>query len=720
MAESSLRRSESLLWQQWLHEATAFLTRPRAVLQGYRLQSLRPDLIAGLTVAVVMLPQAIAYALVAELPPQMGLYAAVVAAIAGILWGSSRYLHTGPTNAASLLVLSTLAGIAAPGSPEYLAAAGLLAVMVGVARLVMGLAHLGVLVHFVSDSVIVGFTAGAGVLISVNQLPHLLRLEMESSPRLLATLGGLAANLEASHLPSLSLGLLAAALIGLIRWRRPGWPAALIGMAVAALLVAALNLQASGVIVLGELPRSLPPLARLPWLDVELIGRLSTGALAIAVVGLVEALSIARTIAAHSGEHLDSNQEFVGQGMANIAAGLFSGYPTSGSFTRSALNYEAGARSPLAAVFSGLFVLLAALLFAPLAAYLPRAALAGLLVVIAYQMIDRREIARIWRTSRGDTTIMAGTFLGTLLLPLEFAVVAGVLISFGRYIAKTSAPAVQPVLPDERFEHFVVQPPERPLCPQLEVLTIEGSLYFGACHHVEEAIRHHMEAHPEQKYLLLRMHRVNLVDISGLHMLETVVRLYRERGGDLYMVGVRSGVWEKMQGSGFDRLLGIDHFLSQERAIEYLFYRVLDPALCIYRCRVKVWKECQSLPKSETAGHIPLGTLAPPPAAAIPAIAPQALWQQLNEGAAPLLVDVREPGEFCQGHIANARLHPMPQLLSQEVTLPRDEPAILVCRTGRRTKQVIYALQREGYEQLAHLSGGMMAWEAAGLPVIIE
>ncbi len=719
MTKITVAGNESAPIQQWLHEVTTLLLRPTVILKNYRRANLRPDMIAGLTVAVVMLPQAMAYALIAELPPQMGLYAAIVASIVAILWGSSSHLHTGPTNAASLLVLSTLTAVAARGTPEYIAAAGLLAIMVGVARLGMGLARLGVLVNFVADSVVIGFTAGAGVLIGVNQLRHLLRLDVPSIPGFLATLSNLLQHISAIHTISLVLGLLVAVVILLLRRFKPTWPGSLIGMVLAAMVVALLGLDQQGVIVLGELPHGFPPLVDLASFNLSIVGPLSTGALAITLIGLVEAVSITRAIAARSGEHLDINQEFVGQGLANIAAGLFSGYTCSGSFIRSAVNYEAGAKSPFAVIFASFFVLLAVLLLAPLAAFLPRTALAAVIIISAYQMINWKEIARIWHTSKGDSAIMMATFLATLFLPLEFAVLAGVLVSFGRYIVKTSAPPVHSVLPDKEFQHFVYEP-EKPVCPQLNVLTIEGSLYFGACHYVEEEIRANLEEHPEQKFLLLRMHRVNLCDISGLHTLETVVRLYRQRGGDVFMVGVRQDVWEKMQGSGFNGFLGLNHFLSQERAIEYIFYRILDPALCIYKCRVKIWHECQTLPKSYSPSGVPLGTLIPS-TAVIPHITPQELWQKLSDKEkCPLVVDIREPYEFERGHVPQAQLIPMPKLLGKEVTLSRDQDIVLVCRTGRRTTQVLYALQQEGYNNLTNMIGGMVAWEKAGLPAIIE
>lgn len=705
--------------QQWLGDAAAFLARPVDIVRSYDRSSLRPDIMAGLTVAVVMLPQAIAYALIAELPPQVGLYAAIIASIVGAFWGSSSHLNTGPTNAASLLVLSTLITIAVPGTPEYVLAAGLMAVVIGVIRLVMGLARLGVLVNFVSDSVVIGFTAGAGILISINQLSHVLRVDVPSSPSFYVTLQNLSASISQTHVLSVLITLLTVTTIVALRRWRPRWPSALLGMVVAGLSVALFGLDEQGVRVLGELPRGLPPLTAVPIFDFELINQMSTGILAAAAIGLVEAMSIARAIAAQSGEYIDSNQEFVGQGLSNIAAGFFSGYTCSGSFTRSALNYANGARTAFSSVFAGVWVLLAMLLFAPLTAYLPRAALSGVLLVTAYSMIDRKEMVRIWHTSRGDSIIMLATMLATVFLPLQFAVLTGVFVSFVRYVVKTSTPGVHSMVPDEKFDHFIYEP-DQPECPQLGVLTVEGSLYFGAAHYVEDQIRQHMEQHPRQRFLLLRMHRVNHCDVSGLHMLEAIVRLYRQQDGDVFMVGVRSDVWAKMKLSGFNAFLGMDHFLSQERAIEHIFYRILDPAVCIYKCPVKIWQECQTLPKSPCTDAIPLGTVVPA-TAVIPSLTPRTMWQQMATTERPYqIIDVREKNEFSGGHIPGARLVPMPLLLRGEVTLDRETDIILVCRTGRRTTQVLYALQEDGYTNLAHLAGGMVAWEASGLPVVIE
>ncbi|MCB0037957.1 MAG: STAS domain-containing protein, partial [Anaerolineales bacterium] len=253
--------------------------------------------------------------------------------------------------------------------------------------------------------------------------------------------------------------------------------------------------------------------------------------------------------------------------------------------------------------------------------------------------------------------------------------------------------------------------------PQLGVITIMGSLYFGAARHVEDQIRAHMNRYPEQRYLLLRMHRVNHCDISGIHMLETIVKLYRQHGGDVFMVGIRDAVWEKINLSDFDILLGVDHFLEQESAIIHIFNNVLNPAICVYQCPVRAWKECQSLPKSNLDEPLPSAMLIPP-AIDTPEITPSEFWERLNDDdlKLPMIVDVREPEEFEEGHLRVAQLIPMPDLLEHYADyIPRDKEVIFVCRSGRRSAQVVNSLQRHGYEQVTSLAGGMIALELANL-----
>ena len=705
--------------RQWAADVPTFFAQPVRILRGYHLTYLRGDVLASLTVAAMLLPQAIAYTLIAELPVQMGLYAAVVAAVIGALWGSSQHLHTGPTNGTSLLVLAGLTAVALPNTDQYIAAAGVMAVWAGLIRLVMGLAKLGILVNFVSDSVVVGFTAGAGMLIGANQFRHLLRLSLPNSPSFFTTMQDVFAHLPQTHLPSLAVGLVVFSVMIVLEKIRPSWPRALIALVIATLIVTAAQQQSlpHGMATITPFALELPYLSYLPLLDAALIRAMAPSMLAVALIGLLEAASIARTVAAKSGQYLDSDQEFVGQGLANIAVGFLGGYPVAGSLTRSVVNYDAGARTQLASAFSGLWILLAIVLFAPAVAYMPRTALAAILIITGAKMINGAEIKRIWRTSSGDTAIMISTWVATLLLPLEFAVLTGVLISFGRFIAKTSTPGVYAMLPDESFAHFTYQP-EKSECPQLGVITIMGSLYFGAAPYVENQIRRHMSDYPSQRFLLLRMHRVNHCDISGLHMLETIVKLYRQQGGDVFMVGVRDGVREKMMLSEFESHLGSNHFLEQDTAIAHIFHQMLNPAICVYNCPLRAWKECQNLPKSSQPIPLHAALLAPLTAEPVPHITPQELLHQLSNPnqPLPLLIDVREPVEFAESHLRHAQHIPMPYLIEKcEEVVPHDQEVIFICRTGRRSHQVVQILRHKGYTQVAHVAGGMVGLELADL-----
>jgi SulP family sulfate permease len=701
-------------------ETVSFFLRPVQIVKSYQRSDLRPDLIAGLTVAVVLLPQAIAFALIAELPPAVGLYAAIVTSIVGALWGSSNQLHTGPTNSTSLLVLATLLPIAAVGSPEYLAAAGFMAVLVGIFQAVLGVSHLGILVNFVSDSVIIGYTAGAGILIAFNQLRHLMRLEFPSASSLIATVQELSIHMSETHFISLAIGSSAMLLLLLQKRFLPKWPGALIIMVLSAAIVGIGGLDKDGVIILGEIPRNLPPLAKLSLLDIGLISDLASGVLAVGAIGLVESIAISRSIASQSRQRLNSNQEFIGQGLANILSGFFSGYSVSGSFTRSAINFDAGARSSLAGVFSGIFALIAMFVLAPYAAYVPRAALAGVLVVTAYGMIDKAEMKRILRGTRGDAIIMVASFISTLFLPLQFAVLVGILLSFVVYVLRTSVPRVIPVLPSENFKHFMPQLDRDP-CVQMGIVDIFGDLYFGAVPHVDDVIRNHMEANPSQRFLLLRMFSVNQVDISGVHALEALVQAYRDRGGDVYMMRTQEPIVERLKSTAFYDFLGEDHFLPYQMAIDHLFHRVLDPAICVYECDARVFLECQNLPRpekhpSEREITLPLEM----PKQDVVSVTPQELWEELHTSTAPMIIDVREKREFSRGHIPQAKLIPLLNLFGDISQVPKDRPVVFVCRGGRRSTRATYALSRQGYKNVRVLQGGMLAWETAGLLQAID
>jgi len=698
------------------NDILSYISRPLRIFRNYSTEQIRPDIIAGLTIAVILLPQAIAFALIAELPPTMGIYTAIIAAIVAALWGSSNHVHTGPTTAISLLVMSALITSVEPGTPEYLVAAGMLAFMAGLFQVIMGFAKLGVLINFVSQSVVVGFSTGAAVLIGVKEIRYLLDIEI-SGNSFIQTITGLFTNFTEINPLTALLGIGIIAVIVGVRQINARYPGELIGMVLGSVLVAVFGLQAAGIETVGEIPSGLPPFTSLPLLNLDMFLELSTGALAIGAIGLVETTAIARYIATTSGQRLDSNQEFVGQGMANMVSGLFSGYACAGSFSRSAVNNESGGKTPLSAVFSGGFVLLATFTIGPLVAYLPRAALAAVLVVTAYRLIHKEQIMRILTGTRGDALIMLVTFLGTLLLQIEFAVLAGIFLSFVVYIIRTSTPRVISVLPDDNFRHFVRQP-GKTQCPQLGILEILGDLYFGAATHVEQAIQEQKEMYPEQRYLLLRMYSVDNCDFSGIHMLERVVKDYREAGGDVFMMRVPPQVLKTMRSTGFYYYLGRKNFLSDDDAISYIFHRILDPAICIYECDVRAFKECQNLPKHSYPGTVSVQTNIP--REEIATVSPSEVWDWLRESEPPMVVDVREPREYMRSHIPGALSIPLSSFQTEYDKLSKDGRLILVCRAGRRSTRAAYVLRKNGYAEVSMMKGGMIAWENEGLLTAVD
>jgi SulP family sulfate permease len=687
------------------------LARPVHIVRSYNLANLRPDLVAGLTVAVVMLPQAMSYALIVGLPVRMGLYTAIVASIIGALWGSSNQLTSGPTNAVSLLALSTLLGVAEPGSVEYLAAAGLLAVMVGTFHLIMGFARLGVLVNFVSDSMVVGFSTGAGILIAFHQAEHLLHIPITPSPSLWETIPSIVAHLPQTHWPSVALGIGTLLIIVVLERINRRIPSLLIGMVTASAIVALVGPETYGIEVVGEIPRRLPPLADFSAVDPRLAVDLFTGALAVAAIGFLETMSIAREISAHTGQRLDSNQQFIGEGLANVASGIFSGYPASGSISRSAVNFRAGAETEVSSIFAGLFVLAGVILLAPLARHVPFAALGGVLIFTGLNLVHREEIVRTWHADRADRNIMVMMMVATLLAPLQIAVLVGVGSSVLHYLLMTTTPRVREVKMDDQYRYFCPRP-DQPACPQLGVVQILGDLYFGAVSHVEERIEELRAEHPRQCFLLLRMYTVENCDISGIHALESIVRTYRDEGGDVFFVHVQEPVLEVMKTSGFYDLVGEDHFLDPDHDIDYLFHKIIDPAICIYECAVRAFGPCQNLPKQlyeaevDWPDRLDLDQ--------VPEMEPRDLWKEMHRDGRPVVVDVREPREYERAHIPDAEQIRLPELL-EDPQIPRDRPVVLVCRGGRRSTRAAAVLRQRGFDNVYVLRGGTQAWERENL-----
>ena len=358
------------------------------------------------------------------------------------------------------------------------------------------------------------------------------------------------------------------------------------------------------------------------------------------------------------------------------------------------------------------------LIFGPLAAYVPRTALAAVLLVTAYGLIDKEEIVRILKGTRGDSAILVATFLATLFLPLQFAVLTGILLSLAIHIVRTSMPRVIPVLPASNFRHFTHQPEKIP-CPQMAIFDVYGDLYFGAVNRVEEILLEYLENHPGQRYLLLRMISVDQCDISGIHILENIADQMRERGGDMYFMRVQDPVMDQMRSTGFCDHLGDENFLSYDRAIDHLFHHVLDPAICIYECNQRVFRECQNLPK-RTAHPIEAPIQTEIPTGQVAGITPEELWTELHSENPPTIIDVREPREFKKMHILQAQSIPLFRLLSDSSSIPKEIPVVFVCHGGRRSTRATYLLTNQGYTNIQVLRGGMIAWDAANLIKAIE
>ena len=581
----------------WLKPFMPFLAWWPMVNRG----TLREDFMAGLTGAVVVLPQGVAFATIAGMPPEYGLYAGIVPAIIAALFGSSWHLVSGPTTAASLVLFSILSTYAEPGSAPYVQLAFTLTFMVGLIELSLGLARLGALVNFISHSVVIGFTAGAAILIATNQVKNFFGLSIPRGASFVETWQTLFTHLDQIG-PYVTTVSLVTLLIGiLVRRFLPRWPYMIIAMLGGSVL--GILLQQAGVKTIstvGALPSALPPLS-MPTLSFESLRDLSSGAVAVTLLALTEAVSIARAMAVRSGQHLDGNQEFIGQGLSNLIGSFFSGYVATGSFNRSGLNYTAGAKTPLAAIIAGVLLAVIVVLVAPFAAYLPNAAMAGVLFLVAWGLIDFHHIRQIIRTSRAETAILLITFVATLSIALEEAIVIGVLLSLVIYLSRTSRPRVVKRVPDpqdpkRKFTHN----PALPECPQMKIVRVDGSLFFGAVSAVQESFRLFEKKTPSQKHLVVVASPINFVDVAGAEFLATEAKRRRARGGGIYFIQLKSVVLNTLRKGGFMETIGEENsYRSKSEAIASVFSK-LDPQVC-RNCRLRVFNECGNVPRAEAA-----------------------------------------------------------------------------------------------------------------------
>ena len=564
--------------------------------------SLRADLIAGLTGSLILVPQGVAFATIAGMPPEYGLYAAMLPAIVAALWGSSWHLVSGPTTAISIVVFATMSPLAEAGSPHYVQLVLTLTFLVGIFQLLLGSLRLGTLVNFVSHTVVVGFTAGAAVLIAISQVKNFFGIALPRGASVAAVLQGLAQQAQDINPFVTSVSLFTVMCCVAARRWWPRVPHMIVGMVSGSVLAYAMNqtwgLERTGVGSIGALSIGFPPLSS-PDFDWQTIQTLAPIAMAVALLALTEAVSIARSMALNTGQRIDGNQEFIGQGLSNIVGAFFSGYASSGSFNRSGLNVQAGAKTPMAAIFSAVFLLLIMLFLAPLAQYLPVAAMAGILFVVAWGLIDFHHIGEILRVSRSESAVLAATWLATLTVQLEFAIYSGVALSLLLYLKRTSQPGVEDVKPvPGQVPPAFSAATGLPDCPQLKIVRINGSIFFGAVNHLQEAMQAIDAQNPAHVHVLLVASGINFVDLGGAQWLAQEAQRRRALGGGLYIFHMKDEPLAMLRKSGAYDAIGKENFFTLGDDLMPAIKARLNPQRCA-QCSVRVFAPCK-LSKSES------------------------------------------------------------------------------------------------------------------------
>lgn len=557
-------------------------------LPRYTKADLPGDMIAGGIVAVMLVPQAMAYAMLAGLPPQVGLYASILPLVAYSALGSSRALAVGPVAIASLMTASALGAVVEAGSVNYVAAALILAALSGFILLAMGIARLGVLVNFLSHPVISGFTSAAALVIGVSQLKHLLGIDVPRSGMFTDTVVAIALRLGDTNLTAAGIG--ASTIVVLLFMRGPfgrllarlGVPAAIVtpvtktgplaAVVITTLTVWALGLDGTAeVAIVGHIPAGLPPLG-MPSFDTGLWADLLPAAMLISIVGFLESVSVAKALASKRRQKIDANQELIALGTSNIAAAVSGGYPVAGGFARSVVNYTAGANTPLAALITAGLIAVTVVALTPLFHYLPRATLAAVILVAIINLIDLKTLRDAWTYNKADAASLVATFLSVLIAGVEAGIVFGVAVSLALYLWRTSRPHIAVVGRVGDTEHFRnIHRHSVHTTPGVLVLRIDESLYFANASYLEDYLLRAIADDKSVDHVVLVCSAVNFIDASALETLETVIMRLRDAGVTLHLAEVKGPVTDKLQRTAFvDHLSPGQLFLSTHDAMQAL------------------------------------------------------------------------------------------------------------------------------------------------------
>ena len=557
-------------------------------IKNYRKEYLSKDIIAALTGAVVAIPQCMAYALIAGLNPVYGLYTAIVSAIFGSAFGSSKHLVTGPTNSSALLVASVMTGYM--GHDNAYQILFLLTFLVGFLKIIFGVLKLGRLITYVSHTVILGFTTGAGGLIALGQLNTLLSIPIKNSAQMPTTdkLYYVLTHLSQTNYYALGLGLMTAVIIVICKKINPNLPGALIGIIIPIIFIIVFSLETKGVQLTGNIPTSLPPFTMVQF-DLGTMKDLLSGALSIAIIGCVEAISSAKAISNLSRQKIDANQEFIGQGLANLASSFFQGFPGSGSFTRTAINYHSGAVTRFAGILSGVVMAIVLLFFAPYAKFIPNACLAGVMMVTAYNLVNTKEIMKVVKLGKfkSDSLAMWVTCFATILLPnLSYAIYLGIGLSIALHLKETNTVPVKILIPRQGIDSQIIETEIEVIEEKVDILIIEleGNLYFGSSEDLEDKLEMLVN---KSRIFILRMKHVASIDITSLNALQVFIRSVKESGGSVIVCGVRANINTILMKSNFDQDVGVDNkFMLSENEIFATTSKDLERARAVLNCGI--------------------------------------------------------------------------------------------------------------------------------------
>ena len=525
---------------------------------------LKADLIAGFTVALVLIPQSMAYAQLAGLPPYVGLYASFLPAIISAIFGSSRQLATGPVAVVSLMTAAALEPLAASNPEGFLIYAAVLALMVGVFQLSLGLLRLGVLVDFLSHPVVVGFTNAAAIIIATSQISKLFGVASRKADHHYETMWNLIQDLPQTHMPTLAMGVLALFLLIYLKKFAPKLPNVLITVMITTLLARSLNFESLGGAVVGVVPSGLPEFA-VPSFSFSDVKDLIVASMIIALLGFVEAISVAKAIASETRQRLSANQELVGQGLSNITAGLFGGYPVSGSFSRSAVNFAADARTGFSSIVTGVLVGVTLLYLTPLLYHLPQATLAAVIVMAVVNLVKVKPIIHAWKVHRHDGAVAVIVFVVTLVFAphLEKGIMIGVLLSLGLFLYRTMTPKFVEVV---RHADGTLRDAARFNLKKSDTLSIfrfDGPLYFANSGYLEGKILNSIADKPATKVVILDLEAVDEVDATGEETLGRIAEQLNAVGIEFYIARSKVNVFNALSRSGLVEKIGKERFFRE-------------------------------------------------------------------------------------------------------------------------------------------------------------